>query len=61
VNWQIYGGADLPPFKGMAYGAGIEPWISSKPLGAAVESGEAIRLAPNETFSMTLSAQVTTA
>jgi hypothetical protein len=61
VNWQIYGGADLPPFKGMAYGVGIEPWVSSKPLGAAVEAGEAIRLAPQEKFSTTLIAQVATA
>jgi hypothetical protein len=61
VNWQIYGGADLPPFKGMAYGAGIEPWVSSKALGPAVEAGEAIQLAPREKFSTTLIAEVTTA
>lgn len=59
VNWQIYGGAEALPFKGMAYGVGIEPWVSNKPLGPAVEAGEAIKLTPGETFSTAVIAQVT--
>jgi hypothetical protein len=48
------------PFKGLPYAVGIEPWISSKPLGAAVDAGEAILLAPGASFSTTVAAQVTT-
>jgi hypothetical protein len=61
ISWQPYGGAEALPFKGQPYALGIEPWISNKPLGAAVEAGEAIRLAPQEKFSTTLVAQVATA
>lgn len=60
VSWQPYGGAEALPFKGMPYAIGIEPWISQKPLGAAVEAGEARVLAPGETFSTTLVAEVLT-
>jgi hypothetical protein len=60
ISWQPYGGAEALPFKGQPYALGIEPWISNKPLGAAVEAGDAIRLAPGEKFSTTLIAQVTT-
>lgn len=58
ISWQPYGGAEALPFKSMPYALGIEPWISNKPLGAAVEAGEALRLAPGQSFSTTLAAQV---
>lgn len=61
ISWQLYGSAEAPPFKGQSYALAIEPWISNKPLGAAVEAGEAIRLGPQEKFSTTIIAQVTTA
>ncbi|MEO8608401.1 MAG: DUF4432 family protein [Chloroflexota bacterium] len=60
ISWQPYGGAEVLPFKGLPYAAGIEPWISSKPLGAAVEAGEAILLAPGASFSTQVVAKVTT-
>jgi len=41
--WQLYGGADMPPFTGM-YGVGIEPWISQYTLTEAVEKGQARNL-----------------
>ncbi|MEZ4666296.1 MAG: DUF4432 family protein [Anaerolineae bacterium] len=59
ISWQPYGGAEALPFKGMPYAVGIEPWISNKPLGAAVEAGEAVRLSPDHNFSTTLIARVT--
>jgi Domain of unknown function (DUF4432) len=58
ISWQPYGGAEALPFKGLPYAVGIEPWISNKPLGAAVDAGEAILLNPGEKFSTTLVAQV---
>jgi hypothetical protein len=58
ISWQPYGGAEALPFKGLPYAVGIEPWISSKPLGAAVEAGEAIALAPGAAFSTTVIAEV---
>jgi hypothetical protein len=59
ISWQPYGGAEALPFKGMSYSVGIEPWISQKPLGPAVEAGEAIKLTPGATFSTTLTAEAT--
>jgi hypothetical protein len=60
ISWQPYGGAEAPPFKGLSYALGVEPWISNKALGPAVEAGEAVALAPGATFSTTVRAQVTT-
>jgi hypothetical protein len=60
ISWQPYGGAEALPFKGQSYALGIEPWVSDKPLGPSVEEGKAIKLAPGESFSTTLAAQVTT-
>ncbi len=57
ISWQPYGGAEALPFKGLPYAIGIEPWISDKPLGAAVEAGEALRLGPGESFTTTLGAE----
>ena len=58
ISWQPYGGAEALPFKGLPYAVGLEPWISQKPLGAAVEAGEARALEPGQSFSTTLVAQV---
>jgi len=60
ISWQPYGGAEALPFKGMPYALGIEPWVSSRPLGASVDDGTAIRLAPGQSFSTTLHAQIMT-
>lgn len=60
ISWQPYGGAEAPPFKGLSHALGIEPWISNKALGQAVEAGEAVALAPGATFATTVRAQVTT-
>ncbi len=58
ISWQPYGGAEALPFKGLPYAVGVEPWISQKPLGPAVEAGEARALHPGESFSTTLVAEV---
>jgi hypothetical protein len=57
ISWQPYGGAEVLPFKGLPYAVGIEPWVNNKPLGGAVEAGEAIVLQPGQTFSTTIAAQ----
>jgi Domain of unknown function (DUF4432) len=59
INWQPYGGAEALPFKSLPYAVGIEPWISNRPLGAAVEAGEARLLQPGESLATTLYAEVT--
>ena len=58
ISWQPYGGAEALPFKALPYAVGIEPWVSNKPLGAAVEAGEAIALQPGESLSTTLAAEI---
>ncbi|MBC7810302.1 MAG: DUF4432 family protein [Burkholderiales bacterium] len=59
ISWQPYGGAEVLPFKAMSYAVGIEPWVNNKPLGAAVEAGEAIALAPGASLSTSVVAEVT--
>jgi hypothetical protein len=57
VNWQPFGGANLPPLTGI-YGVGIEPWVSRLGLGQAIEAGEALRLDPGISLSSRLFAGV---
>ena len=57
ISWQPYGGAEAPPFKSMPYAVGLEPWISNKPLEAAVKAGDARVLAPGASFSTSLVAE----
>lgn len=57
VNWQPFGGADLPPLTGI-YGMGIEPWTSHLGLAQAVEAGEALQLDPGASLSTRLFAGV---
>jgi hypothetical protein len=59
VNWQIYGGAVAPPFMGLAYGVGIEPWVDNRPLADAVAAGAARSLAPGERHRTVVRALVT--
>lgn len=59
ISWQPYGGAEAPPFKNMSYSLGIEPWVNNKALGESAADGTAIQLAPGETFSTSVYAQVT--
>jgi uncharacterized protein DUF4432 len=47
VSWQPYGGARAMPLAG-SYALGIEPWVTRRSLGDAVEAGEAIELGPGE-------------
>jgi hypothetical protein len=58
IIWQAYGGADAPPLTG-SYALGVEPWTSRLNLEDAVASGEAIELAPGESFSTRFAASVT--
>jgi hypothetical protein len=58
ISWQPYGGAEAPPLGG-SYALGIEPWISSNPLGEAVEAGEAVKLAVGAALSTRVCATVT--
>jgi galactose mutarotase-like enzyme len=57
VNWQPFGGADMPPLTGI-YGVGIEPWVSRLGLAQAVEAGEALQLGPGDSLSTRLFAGV---
>jgi len=57
VNWQPFGGADMPPLTGI-YGIGIEPWVSQHSLAQAIEAGEALLLGPGESLSTRLFAGV---
>lgn len=57
VNWQPFGGADLPPLTGI-YGMGIEPWVTHLSLTQAIEQGEALRLAGGESLQTALRAGV---
>jgi hypothetical protein len=58
ILWQAYGGADAPPLTG-SYALGVEPWTSRLNLEDAVASGEAIELAPGESFATRFAASVT--
>jgi Domain of unknown function (DUF4432) len=49
ITWQPYGGARALPLAG-AYALGVEPWVTRLNLEAAVAAGEAIELAPGESF-----------
>ena len=53
IVWQPYGGAKEPPLTG-SYALGVEPWTSSRPLGEAVDLGEAIALEPGAAFTTSL-------
>lgn len=57
VNWQPYGGADLPPLTGI-YGVGIEPWVTRFGLEQAIEQGEALSLEPGASLLTKLKAGV---
>jgi hypothetical protein len=57
VSWQPYGGAEAMPLAG-SYALGIEPWITRLDLERAVESGEALELAPGDSLTTTLTAAV---
>ena len=57
VNWQPFGGADLPPLTGI-YGIGIEPWVSRLGLEQAIQAGEALTLEPGASLSTRLFAGV---
>ena len=56
-TWQPYGGARELPLAD-SYALGIEPWISSGNLEAAVAAGEAIELAGGATLETTLTATI---
>jgi Domain of unknown function (DUF4432) len=60
VNWQPFGGSDLPPLTGI-YGVGIEPWVSRFGLAQAIEAGEALRLDAGASLSTRLFAGVAVA
>jgi len=53
VNWQPFGGADLPPLTGI-YGVGIEPWATCLGLTQAIEQGKALTLDPGESLKAML-------
>ena len=57
ISWQPYGGARDMPLRG-AYALGIEPWTTRLDLERAVEAGEAIEVAPGESFSTAITASV---
>jgi hypothetical protein len=57
VNWQPFGGADIPPLTGI-YGVGIEPWVTRFSLSQAIERGEALALNPGTSISTQLRAGV---
>jgi hypothetical protein len=57
VNWQPFGGADLPPLTGI-YGVGIEPWVTDLSLTQAIEQGKALTLDPGESLHTRLLAGV---
>jgi len=57
VNWQPFGGADLPPLTGI-YGVGIEPWVSRHGLEQAIQAGEALTLDAGASLSTRLFAGV---
>jgi len=57
VNWQPFGGADMPPLTGI-YGVGIEPWVSRFDLTQAIQRGEALSLEPGASLSTSLRAGV---
>jgi uncharacterized protein DUF4432 len=57
--WQVYGGADAPPFNSLAYCLGIEPWMSDKPLDTAIEAGDAMALLPGTEVTTRLMVSVT--
>lgn len=58
IYWEVFGGADAPPFNGLPYALGIEPWVSNLPLGKAAETGSALRLDPFGVLTTTLEARV---
>ncbi len=53
VNWQPFGGADMPPLTGI-YGVGIEPWVARFDLAQAIQRGEALCLEPGASLSTSL-------
>jgi galactose mutarotase-like enzyme len=55
VLWQPYGGAVAPPLGG-SYALGVEPWTGMLNLERAVDSGEAVELAPGNRFTTTVRA-----
>jgi hypothetical protein len=55
ISWQPYGGAHELPLTG-TYALGVEPWVSRLPLADAIAAGEAIEVAPGESFRTSLSA-----
>ena len=57
VNWQPYGGSDMPPLTGI-YGAGVEPWVTRFGLADAIDRGEALSLDPGASISTQLRAGI---
>jgi galactose mutarotase-like enzyme len=57
VNWQPFGGSDMPPLTGI-YGAGMEPWVTRFDLAQAIQRGEAMSLEPGASLSTSLRAGV---
>ena len=57
MDWQPYGGADLPPLKGI-YGIGLEPWVSRYPLADAIKAGQAKVLQGGQTLETELVVEI---
>ncbi len=57
VLWQPYGGAAMPPLKGI-YGLGIEPWTSQYNLAGAMAANEACNLAAGQSISTNWSIKI---
>jgi hypothetical protein len=55
VNWRPFGGSRVPPLDGI-YAMGIEPWVASSNLAAAIDAGNALTVGPRGIFRTSLKA-----